>query len=119
MQKAGGIIALIAGVFGTLAGVFTLVMGVFGPEKIDDRPSYIVHMGWAGIGFSFLVIVLGAVAMNTRSKVPGVLLILSSLVGAVFGGPLGTICMALALVGGILAIIGVSKAPATPAVTGK
>ncbi len=119
MQKAGGIIALIAGVFGTLAGVFTLVMGVFGLEKIDDRPSYIVHMGWAGIGFSFLVIVLGAVAMNTRSKVPAVLLILSSLVGAVFGGPLGTICMALALVGGILAIIGVSKAPATPAVTGK
>lgn len=109
MKKAGGIVALIAGVFGTGAALITLLLGGIGSAVGGEGASTIVGLGWGGVLFSFAVIVLGAVAIGAKNRIPGVLLIVCSLLGAVLGGTLVAIFMVLALVGGILAVVGTKK----------
>jgi hypothetical protein len=106
MQKAGGIIGLIAGIFGILAAVFTLFVGGMGSAFKADGASMVVGLGWGGLLFSFLCIIFGAIAMGSESKIPGALLTISAIVGAILGGTLVAVFMVLALVGGILATIG-------------
>ena len=117
MQKAGGIIALVAGIFGFLAAIATLLMGGLGGAFGAQGASTVVGLGWGGVVFSFLTIVLGAVAMGAKSRWPGIMLILSSVAGAVLGGTLVAVCMALALIGGLLACIGVKGNKALAAAT--
>ena len=106
MRKAGGLIGLIAGLFAVIAAVVTLfiggVGGAFGAKDADT----VIGLGWGGLGFSFLTIILGAVAMNSGSRIPGGLLILSSLAGAVLGGTIVAVFMGLAAVGGLVSVIG-------------
>lgn len=103
MRKAGGIIALIAGIFGILAaGVTLFTGGLLGAKTV-------VGLGWGGVLFSFLTIVFGAICMGAKSRTPGVLLIITAILGAVLGGTLVAIFMALALLGGILALFGGKK----------
>tara|TARA_B100000378_G_scaffold54543_2_gene40258 strand:+ start:6607 stop:6984 length:378 start_codon:yes stop_codon:yes gene_type:complete len=109
MRKAGGIIALIAGIFGIFAAGATLLLGGISSVSGAEHAGTVVGLGWGGVGFSFLTIVLGAVAMGAKSPLPGVLLILCALAGAVLGGTLVAIFMALALIGGILALFGNKK----------
>ena len=118
MQKAGGIVALIAGIFGFIAAVFTLMAGglVAGLEGasasldgsvVDNSASSMIGtFGLLGVLFSFLVIVFGAIAMGSKRRIHGFILIFCSIIGAITGGTLVAVCMALALLGGILAIIG-------------
>lgn len=110
MQKAGGIIALIGGIFGVLAAIVTLMIGGIGAGFEAVGASTVVGLGWGGIGFSFLTIILGAVAMGANGKIPGILLMLCAITGAALGGTLVAVCMALALIGGLLATIGAKKA---------
>lgn len=56
--------------------------------------------------FSFLAIVLGAVALGVKGRTPGVLLMIPAVLGAILGGTLVAVFMVLALVGGILATVG-------------
>jgi hypothetical protein len=111
MRKAGGIIALIAGVFAVLAALFTLFIGGAGKAFDSHGADTVMMLGWGGVVFSFLTIVLGAICMGATSRWPGVLLILCSLAGAALGGTFVALFMVLALVGGILALFG-RKAPA-------
>ena len=106
MKKAGGIVALIAGIFGFLAAIVTLFMGGIGAALEAEGGTTVVAFGWLGILFSFLTIVFAAIAMGAKGKVPGVLLILCALGGAILGGTLVAIPMALSLIGGILALFG-------------
>lgn len=110
MQKAGGIIALIAGIFGVLAAIVTLMIGGIGAGFEAEGASTVVGLGWGGIGFSFLTIILGAVTMGAKGKIPGILLMLCAIAGAITGGTLVAVCMILALIGGLLATIGTKKA---------
>jgi len=106
MKKAGGIIGLVAGVFGVIAAVFTLfVGGVCGALEAEGAGT-VIGLGWGGLAFSFLAIVFGAVAIWTKSMVPGILLILCAVAGAILGGTIVAITMILALIGGILAVVG-------------
>ena len=66
----------------------------------------VVGLGWGGVVFSFLAIVLGAVAMGAKGRTPGVLLILCAVGGAILGGTFVAVFMALVLIGGILALFG-------------
>lgn len=121
MQKAGGIIALIAGIFGFIAAIITLMAGgltaglegaaasLEGTEVDNTASSQIGTFGLLGVLFSFLTIIFGAVAMGAKTKTAGYLLIGTSVGGAISGGTLVAVCMALALVGGILATMGVGK----------
>ena len=120
MKTAGGYIALIAGVFGTLSAIATLFVGGFvtvfpgslggaAGAKWASMGSTTVDLGWGGVFFAFFTIVLGAVAIGASNKIPGILLIIFSILGAFLGGTLVAIWMAIALVGGILAIVGVGQ----------
>jgi hypothetical protein len=113
MRKAGGIIALIAGIFGVLAAGVTLLVGGIGGAAGAENAGTVVGLGWGGIVFSFLTIVLGAVCMGASSRVPGIFLIICSIFGAVLGGTLVAIFMVLALFGGIVALFGGKKQPIT------
>lgn len=106
MKTAGGIVALIAGIFGTLAAIATLFVGGVGTAVQASGASTVVNLGFGGLFFSFLTIILGAVAIGAKSAIPGLLLILSAIIGAVLGGTLVAICMGLALVGGFLVVFG-------------
>jgi len=74
-----------------------------------EGASTVVGLGWGGILFSFLCIIFGAVAMGSESKIPGALLILCAIAGAILGGTLVALCMVLALVGGVLGTISAKK----------
>ena len=111
MRKAGGIIGLIAGIFGFLAAVATLLLGGVGSAVNAHNANTVINLGWGGVLFSFLAIVLGAVAMGAKGRIPGILLMICAVLGAILGGTLVAVCMALALVGGLLATLG-GKQPA-------
>jgi len=108
MNKAGGIIGVIAGVFGVVAAVFTLLAGGIGSVFDAAEAETVVGLGWGGILFSFLVIVFGVLAI-VRWRWAGMALIICSILGVVLGGTMVAICMALSLIGGILAAIGTRK----------
>ncbi len=113
MKKAGGIVALVAGIFGVIAAFMTLLVGGIGSATKAESASTVVGLGWGGVAFSFIVIVLAAVAMGSNSRMPGILLIVASLAGAVLGGTLVALFMVLAFIGGILATIGTKKVVTT------
>lgn len=113
MRKAGGIIALIAGIFAVLAALFTLFVGGAGKAFDANGADTVMMLGWGGVAFSFLTIVLGAVCMGATSRWPGALLIICALAGAVLGGTFVALFMVLALIGGVLALFGRKAAPAT------
>ena len=110
MQKAGGIIAIIAGIFGIFAAGITLFIGglgaVFVVDEVASKAPQLVSMSGAGVIFSFLAIIFGAVSMGAKSTTPGILLTLCAVAGCITGGMLVALFMVLALVGGVLAIIG-------------
>ena len=106
MQKAGGIISIIAGVFGIISALVTLLIGGAASAFNATGSSTVVGLGWGGVLFSFLVIIFGAVAISAKSKLPGILLIISSVLGAILGGTLVAVFMVLSLIAGILATIG-------------
>lgn len=109
MNKAGGIISIIAGIFGVIAAIATLLIGGVGSAFEASGSGTIVWLGLGGVVFSFLVIVFGALAISAKSKLIGALLIVFSIAGAVLGGTFVAIFMILALIGGILSLIGAGK----------
>jgi len=115
MQKAGAIIALIAGVFGVIAAGITLFVGGIGSAVQADGAGTVVGLGWGGLLFSFATIILGALAISAKGRGIGIALMVASLLGAILGGTLVAVFMVLALVGGLLATLGVK--PAQPAAT--
>lgn len=105
MYKAGGIIGLIAGVFGFFAALFTLFAGGL-VHAFDNKNagSDIIGLGWGGVLFSFLCIVFAAVVFS-KPKGAGIGLIVCAVLGMFFGGTFVAICMVLAAIGGVLAVL--------------
>ncbi len=109
MQKAGEIIALIAGIFALFAAGATLIFGGLGSAFEAEGADTVVNFGWAGILFSFTTIILGTVSIWAKGRTPGILLIISAIMGTILGGTLVAIFMTPALIGGILTTIGAGK----------
>ena len=105
MRKAGGIVALIAGIFAVGAALFTLLVGGIGEAFDAEGADTVIGFGWGGVLFAFLTIVLGAVSIEAKGRITGLLLILCAIAGAILGGTLVAIFMGLAVLGGILAVI--------------
>jgi general stress protein CsbA len=103
MRRAGGLIALIAGLFSIIPAVCTFFFPKLGSE--DSFDMFLTIIGGLGIFFSFLIIILGAIVLSTKSKIAGILLIPSSIVGGLTSGAFVAIFMILALIGGILVVI--------------
>jgi len=104
MRITGGVIALIAGIFGFIAAIVTLLFGGVGAAFSAHGADAVLRFGWGGIAFSFLVIVYGACVVGSKGRWAGYLLIISSIGGAFLGGMLVAICMVLALIGGVLSL---------------
>ena len=109
MKTAGGIVALIAGIFCIFSAGATLIIGGVGSAVNVSSANTVIGLGWGGVIFSFTTIVFAAIALGLRSRVPGILLVLNSIAGAILGGTLVAIFMALALIGGVLVIFGGGK----------
>ena len=112
MRKAGGIVALVAGIFAVGAAFVTLFVGGIGGAFEAEGASTIIGFGWGGIVFAFLTIVLGAVAIGAKGRIPGMLLIVCAIGGAILGGTFVAIFMALAALGGVVAVIPARERPA-------
>jgi|GEM_PF-915546 len=112
MSKAGGIIGIIAGVFGFIAAVVTLFIGGAGSAFNAEGAKDVIGLGGGGVLFSFLVIVFSAISISTVMW-SSIAMIVCSVLGIFLGGTLVAVCMALSLIGGILAVIGAKKAPQT------
>lgn len=108
MNKTGGIVAIIAGVFAVIAALVTLLFGGVASALNAEGGKTVIGLGWGGVMFSFLVIVFGAVSLS-KGKSAGWGLIISSILGAFLGGTLVAIFMVLSLIGGILVIAGAKK----------
>ena len=82
MRKAGGLLALFAGLYGVVAAMITLIVlgGIGSTASVDPRG---VSLGWAGVALSLLISILGAVCMRTTSQRLVFLLLLCALTGAV------------------------------------
>lgn len=105
MRKAGGIIVLAAGIFAVFASGITLFAGGLGAAFEAEGADTVVNLGWGGVVFAFLTIVLGAITIGAKGRIPGVLIVISAIAGAILGGTLVAIFMALAGIGGLLAAI--------------
>ena len=102
MRKTGGLLALIAGLYGVVAAIITLiVLGGLGSSASVDPKG--VLLGWAGFGLSLLISVLSVASIRTSSQWPVLLLLLCALTGAVISETLVALCMAGAFVSGLLA----------------
>ncbi len=97
----GGTVAVIGGIYATLMSFITLFFGSLG----------IFGGGWTGAGFSpvatllfgFLTIVFGALAINARGPIPGIIVMITAVLGAIFSGLLLALFMIFPLIGGGLA----------------
>lgn len=108
MQKKGGIIAIIAGAIVVITAFVALITG--GTQGIEGEGLSIVYnIGWGGVFFSFLVIIFGVMAMGAENVIMGILLTVSAILAAYFGGLFAAILMAVAIIGGIMNIIGITK----------
>lgn len=105
MNKAGGILGILGGVFGFIAAIVTLFLGGIGSAFQANGSSTVIGLGWGGVLFSFLSIIFGSIAF-AKPKGAGIGLIVFSVAGAFLGGTLVAICMGLSFVGGIIAFFG-------------
>jgi hypothetical protein len=102
MRKTGGLLALCAGLYGLVAAIITLiVLGGLGSSVSVDPKGVLI--GWAGLGLSLTISVLGATIIRTSSQGPVFLLLLLALMGAVISETLVSLCMAAAFFSGLLA----------------
>jgi hypothetical protein len=108
MDKAGGIIALIAGVLGIVAGFFTLFVGGIGSAFEAKEADSILNLAWVGIAAAMLVVIGGGVSL-AKPRSGGMAVVFASVVGIVYGGSLVAICLALALIGGSIAVLAPPK----------
>ena len=110
-KKACGIAVVGAGILGILAAQLnTLVFGFSGAIESEG----VIAIGMGAVLFSFLTCVFGAASMSVESKIPGILLIITAIIGAVLGGTLVAVFMAFAILVGIFALLGEKKSELTP-----
>jgi len=109
MKTAGGIVALIGGLFGVILAFVTLGIGGLGGAFGGEGAETVIGFGWAGIFLSLALIALAVISIFTSSVFPPVVVIVLSLVNVIAGGTLVAIFMVLSLIGGIIALVGVRR----------
>ncbi len=110
MRKAGALVALIAGLYGTVVAFLTLIVvgGIGAAARFDD---FAVWLGWSGVLFSLSAALLGAACLVSPSRRPARLLLVNTLAGAVLSLTPVAICMVAAFIGGVLAVRGEQRLP--------
>lgn len=108
MHKAGGVIALIAGLFSIIATMFASLLAAASPVfdgALDTNDAVDFFVG--GIFVSTVVIILSAIILGTRSRLPALLILAFSVfaISQGWGSGLVAICLAFAILGGLFAAI--------------
>lgn len=109
MKTAGGIVALIGGLFGVVMAFVTLGVGGLGGAFGGEGAQTVIGLGWAGVFLTFGIIAFAVASMFAKSIIPAIAVIVLALITTIAGGTLVAIFMVLALVGGIMALIGVRR----------
>ncbi len=109
MKRTGGFIALCSGLCGALAALITLI--VAGAFAKSGRIPLVAILEWRGVIFSAMVVTLAAICMASRSRRPAVFLTLTSLAATVLSGAFVSFWMALASLGGLIALAGSASEP--------
>lgn len=111
MRVAGGIIGIIAGLFGVFGGMFTsLLGGVAGSQTQGDAEAQAGAVAVVGVGlFATLLsgfITLLGIAIFFNPKIPSILMILSGLVVFLFGNYFSA---PFAILAGIFGLVGANQ----------
>ena len=96
MRKAGGIVTLIAGIFGLVAAVLYLMFGVF-----LDHQALIQRAFYSG-AFAFLMIGFASLSLTLPSRLPAILMMVTAII-AFFIFPSDVLNYACMLFGSFLA----------------
>jgi hypothetical protein len=111
MRKAAGVIAIISGGIGLLAAVIVM-LSLFAESMDADSLAPLFMLGLGALFFALAALTLGVVIINSKSNVPGILLIVLSIVGASFS--INTLPVALFMtlpcIGGVLAVLSTKQA---------
>lgn len=110
MRKAGGLLALYAGLYGVVAAIITLIVlgGIGSPVSVDPTG---VLLGWVGVGLSLMICVLGAATIRTSARWPVLLLLFCALTGFFISETLVSVCMVGAFLAGLLSTGGRTSIP--------
>lgn len=109
MKVAGGVVALIAGLFSVIMAFLTLTMGGLGAAFNAEGAETVIGLGWAGVFLSLLIVTFSTICIFAKTKFPAITLLFFSIVTAIAGGTFVAIFMVLAVIGGLITLIGVSK----------
>lgn len=112
MHKAGGIIALIAGIVAILAMAanFFVMIGtaVFaeGENAAYDTGYTLGTQITGGIIMVAIVIVLSIIILNTRTRWPGIVLAIATFLAIIsnWAGGIVSVCLAFALLGALMSL---------------
>ncbi len=67
MKIAGGIVALIAGLFGVIMAFVTLGIGGLGGAFGGEGAETVIGLGWAGVFLTFTIIAFSVASMFAKS----------------------------------------------------
>lgn len=104
MRRAGGIIALFAGVCGLSTGFVMLGLNGFAASLEAPYAHAIFMNEWGRLLCSYAFLVLGALCMKATSRLSGSVLLATALCGVFLGSRHVSAFMVLAVLGGLLAI---------------
>lgn len=116
MHKAGGIIALIAGILAIPALIFTAFFTI-GDAVVNSNTDTAYDAGYSAgtalagylIGGVFsiaVVVVLSIIILNTRTRWPGIVMAIVALLAIIFNwaGGFVSVCLAFALLGALMSL---------------
>ena len=104
MRRAGGAIALFAGLCGLVTGFLMLGLKGFG-ASIEPSTAHTIFMNeGAGLLCSHATLLLGAFCMKATSWLSGSVPVAIALCGVFLGSPHVSVFMVLAVLGGLLVI---------------
>ena len=109
VRKAGGIVAVVAGIGGILTSAINLKLSGWDTIIALEHATRDDRLTWGGLMFAFWVIVLGATAIEASARLPGILVMISALVAGISGETFLAPFMAVAFVGGMLSVFGRSS----------
>lgn len=112
MHKAGGIIALIAGIFSIFALIFTVFFSAADAVLSEaDNAAYDAGVALSGqlisgVVMIAVVLILSIIILNTRTRWPGIVLAIACFLAIGFNAAGGIVsaCLAFALLGALLSL---------------
>jgi len=108
MKKAGGVVAVLAGICGIIVTGYEIVQ-LLGDEEFMSL-SYateVLLQGYIALALYVAIIALGAVALKTKGRLAGIFLIFCAIAAALlFGVAMAIVFAAQTVVGALMALFG-------------